>query len=129
MYLHNRNTGNDFYDIVKKNRSRFTTGVVHSFTGTPEEIKQIVELDLYIGINGCSLKTQENIGTLKLVPLDRIMLETDAPYCEIRASHAASKYIKNKFPTKNKRTPDYLLKGRNEPCKTLEVLQVISQIL
>ena len=56
MYLHNRNTGNDFYDIVKKNRNRFSTGVVHSFTGTLEEIKQIVELDLYIGINGCSLK-------------------------------------------------------------------------
>ena len=41
------------------------------------------------------------------------MLETDAPYCEIRASHVSAKYIKNKFPTKNKRTPDYLLKGRN----------------
>ena len=81
MYLHNRNTGNDFYDIVKKNRSRFSTGVVHSFTGTAEEIKQIVELDLYIGINGCSLKTQENIDALKLVPMDRMMLETDAPYC------------------------------------------------
>ena len=41
------------------------------------------------------------------------MLETDAPYCEIRASHVSAKYIKSKFPTKNKRTPDYLLKGRN----------------
>ncbi len=57
MYLHNRNTGDDFYEIVKKNRGRFTTGVVHSFTGGLEEVKQIVELDLYIGINGCSFKT------------------------------------------------------------------------
>lgn len=61
MYLHNRNTGNDFFDIVKQNRNRFSTGVVHSFTGTPQEVKQILELDLYIGINGCSLKTQENL--------------------------------------------------------------------
>jgi TatD DNase family protein len=58
MYLHNRNTGDDFYDIVRKNRDRFSTGIVHSFTGGIEEIKQIVELDLYIGINGCSFKTQ-----------------------------------------------------------------------
>jgi TatD DNase family protein len=57
MYLHNRNTGDDFYNLVRKNRDRFTTGVVHSFTGGIEEIKQIVELDLYIGINGCSFKT------------------------------------------------------------------------
>lgn len=81
MYLHNRNTGDDFYNIVKENRHRFSTGVVHSFTGTADEVKRIVELDLYIGVNGCSLKTQENIDTLKTIPLDRIMLETDSPYC------------------------------------------------
>lgn len=61
MYLHNRNTGNDFFDIVKANRHKFTRGVVHSFTGNLEEMKQILSLDLYIGINGCSLKTEENI--------------------------------------------------------------------
>ena len=88
-----------------------------------------MDLDLFIGINGCSLKTQENIDTLRQVPLERIMLETDAPYCEIRASHAGSKYVKSKLPAKNKRTPDYLLKGRNEPCKILEVLQAVGQIM
>lgn len=61
MYLHNRNTGNDFYDLVKQNRKRFSSGVVHSFTGTLEELKQILELDLYVGINGCSMKTQQNL--------------------------------------------------------------------
>lgn len=32
MYLHNRNTGNDFFDIVRENRHKFGKGVVHSFT-------------------------------------------------------------------------------------------------
>jgi TatD DNase family protein len=36
MYLHNRNTGDDFYDLVRKNRDRFSSGVVHSFTGTTD---------------------------------------------------------------------------------------------
>ena len=38
MYLHCRSTGNDFYDIVKQNRHKFPTGVVHSFTGTIAEM-------------------------------------------------------------------------------------------
>ena len=90
MYLHNRNTGNDFYDIVKKNRNRFTSGVVHSFTGSKDEVKQIIELGLFIGLNGCSFKTAENLEVVKTIPVDKIMLETDSPYCEIRKSHAGS---------------------------------------
>lgn len=74
MYLHNRNTGNDFYDIVRKNRDRFPTGVVHSFTGTKEEIEQIIDLDLYIGVNGCSLKTIENLEALHEIPIERMLL-------------------------------------------------------
>jgi TatD DNase family protein len=57
LYLHNRNTGSDFFDIVAKNREKFDTGVVHSFTGTEQELQKIIDLDLYIGVNGCSLKT------------------------------------------------------------------------
>jgi TatD DNase family protein len=58
MYLHNRNTGDDFYNILKANRSRFEGGVVHSFTGTKEELDQILSLDLFVGLNGCSLKSE-----------------------------------------------------------------------
>ncbi len=54
---------------------------MHSFTGKESELKKILEMDLYIGINGCSLKTKENIEVAKKVPLEWLMVETDAPYC------------------------------------------------
>jgi len=61
MYLHNRNTGMDFFNILKEKRHKFSTGVVHSFTGTKAELDMILGLGLYVGINGCSLKSKENI--------------------------------------------------------------------
>ena len=76
MFLHNRNTGDDFVNMIKANRHRFTNGVVHSFTSTVEEMKQLVDLGLYIGINGCSLKTEENLQVVKEIPRDRLMIET-----------------------------------------------------
>ena len=50
-----RNCCDDFLEIVKKNRHRFGKGVVHSFTGTAEEAKSILDLDLYIGFSFLSL--------------------------------------------------------------------------
>lgn len=61
MYLHSRNCKQDFLSIVKKNRDKFKTGVVHSYTGDEEELKELLEMGLYIGINGCSLKTEQNL--------------------------------------------------------------------
>jgi len=131
LYLHNRNTGNDFYDLVRQHRQSFSTGVVHSFTGTLDELKQILELGLYVGINGCSMKTADNLEVLKHIPLDRIMLETDAPYCDIRNSHSSAALVKTKFPVKakEKHVPECMVKGRNEPCNIIQVLEVASTLL
>ncbi|PXF39977.1 putative deoxyribonuclease TATDN1 [Gracilariopsis chorda] len=128
MFLHNRNTGGDFRRLIQEHRNRFCTGVVHSFTGAMEEMKAYVDLGLYIGINGCSLKTQENLSVAAAVPLDRIMLETDCPYCEIRSTHAGISHVKSKWPAKDKKkySPDALVKGRSEPCMIRQVCEVVA---
>ncbi|KAI9492897.1 hypothetical protein BDB00DRAFT_826070 [Zychaea mexicana] len=129
MFLHNRNTGDDFYTMIKANRHKFRHGVVHSFTGSVEEMKKLVDLDLYIGVNGCSLKTEENLQVVKEIPSDRLMIETDAPWCEIRPTHASHKYL-DTIPKeekdlympltkkKEKFEMGYMVKSRCEPCAT-----------
>lgn len=127
MFLHNRNTGQDFYDMIKANRHRFKNGVVHSFTGSMEEMKMLVELDLYIGVNGCSLKTEENLEVVKEIPENKLMIETDAPWCDIRPTHASYKHLQHLSkeeidlysPTSKKKEKfemGLMVKSRNEPC-------------
>lgn len=67
--------------------------MVHSFTGTAEEMAELMDLGLFIGLNGCSFKTAENCEVAKAVRLDRLMLETDGPWCEVRPSHEGWKHL------------------------------------
>ncbi|KAI8087195.1 hypothetical protein BDF21DRAFT_437361 [Thamnidium elegans] len=130
MFLHNRNTGDDFYDLVKQNRHKFKNGVVHSFTGTVEEMKKLIELDLYIGVNGCSLKSEENLQVVKEIPEHRLMIETDAPWCDIRPTHASYAHLKNvskeemavyapASKKKEKFEMGCMVKSRNEPFASI----------
>jgi len=151
LFLHSRAADEDFGNILFPylDSGRLSRGgVVHSFTGTVEEMKILVDKGLYIGINGCSLKTDENLEVVKHVPLDKLMLETDGPWCEIRPSHASFKHhlaVKNKdengqpvkkpaqllpFPTvkKEKFAEGTMVTGRCEPCAISLVAQVVASI-
>ena len=130
MYLHNRNTGDDFYQFVRENRHKFNKGVVHTFDGDLDELKKALALDLYIGISGCSLRDPASFDVVKEIPLDKILLETDAPYCEIKTTHPGYKMVKTKYPNKKPEKHDkgFLVKGRNEPCNIIQVAEVVSEI-
>eukprot|EP01135_Chromosphaera_perkinsii_P009445 Nk52_evm3s1762 gene=Nk52_evmTU3s1762 len=130
LFLHCRNTGTDFADITRRNRHRFREGVVHSFSGTAEEAAALLDMGLYIGINGCSLKTEENLQVVKNIPLERIMFETDAPWCDIRNTHASKKYVKTDFVSKKKERFEEgcMVKGRNEPATIVQVAEVVAGV-
>ena len=100
LFLHNRNTGGDFVNTLKEfeaskaaadaqNTPRLT-GIVHSFDGPADELRELVDRGFYIGVNGCSMKTEENLQVIRdALPLERLVLETDAPWCELRPAHAS----------------------------------------
>lgn len=117
-------------------------GVVHSFTGTLEEMKAMVDMGFFVSINGCGLKTQENLNVVKALPLDRLMVETDAPWCEPRPSHASAGVI-GKFAElepdlaalynpgsvkSEKYQAGKLVKGRMEPCMVGNITGVIARL-
>ena len=128
LFIHNRETGEDLLNLLRENRHRFSRGVVHSFDDSAELAAKIIDLELYIGINGCSLKTPENLEAVKTIPLDRLLLETDCPWCDIRASHAGSVHIKTTFPTKNEKKFERgcCVKSRYEPCHIVQVAEVVA---
>ena len=98
-------------------------GVVHSFTGTAKEAEELLDLGLYIGINGCSMKTEQNVAVVESLPLDRVMLETDAPWCSIKRTHASYAGVKTKFEEKKEKKFERgkCVKGRSEPCMMVQV--------
>ncbi|XP_037477127.1 deoxyribonuclease TATDN1 isoform X2 [Triticum urartu] len=129
MFLHMRAAGGDFSEIVSKNLYRFPGGVTHSFTGTAEERDKLLSIEnMFIGINGCSLKTKENLEIVGGIPAERMMIETDSPYCDIKNTHAGIQFVKSIWPSKKKEKyePGLTVKGRNEPCLVRQVLEVVA---
>lgn len=65
------------------------------------------------------MKTAENLEVMAGIPVERIMIETDSPYCEIKNTHAGIKHVKTTWPSKKKEKHDIesLVKGRCEPCQ------------
>ena len=79
VMIHAREATEDMINILKEHLG--VQGVMHCFTGSYEVAKQYLDMGFYLGIGGvltfknCKLKQ-----VLENIPLDRILLETDAPY-------------------------------------------------
>ena len=87
IMIHNRDATEDTLKILKAfsiQHSAFSSplrGVMHCFNGSKEVAKQILDMGLYLGIGGVlTFKNCKLFETLEVVPLDRIVLETDGPY-------------------------------------------------
>ena len=96
---------------------------------------KFLSLGLYIGIDGCSLRTPENIETVRRLPLGRVILETDCPWCDVRPTHAGWAHVRTTHPSikEKKYTRDlggggHCVKNRTEPCHVAQVAEVIAGV-
>ena len=81
LSIHCRNAFEKMVQILEKKQDGSLLGIMHCFTGTEEEAKVYLELGFHLGLGG--VITYKNCGVkdyLPHLPLDRIVLETDAPY-------------------------------------------------
>lgn len=83
LFLHERAAADDFYRLMKKHKEICNHSVVHCFTGTKETALQYLNLGCFIGITGWICDDRRNkdlLEAIKIIPSERIMIETDAPY-------------------------------------------------
>ncbi len=83
VFLHQRDAHEDFVKIIGRWRDKLSGGVAHCFTGNREEAKAYLDLDLYIGVTGwlCDERRGHSLQqAVADIPLDHLMIETDAPY-------------------------------------------------
>jgi TatD DNase family protein len=80
LIFHIRDAFDDFFRIIDDYEE--IRGVVHSFSATKAELKGVIERGLYVGLNGIMTftKRDDQLAAAKAVPLDFLMLETDAPF-------------------------------------------------
>jgi TatD DNase family protein len=128
LFLHNRNADDELYRLLLEHQDKWSAGVVHSFDDSIELAMKFISLGLYIGLNGCSLKTKENLEVVKNLPLEKLLLETDCPFCDVRKTHAGFAYVKTQFESKQEKKFErgYQVKGRNEPCNIIQVAEVVA---
>ena len=96
----------DILDTRYKIQDTNVRGVAHSFTGSVQEAQKYLELGFCLGFNGIITFAQQYDEMVKSVPLERILLETDAPYL----------------------TPEPHRGQRNEPAYVVEVAKKLSEL-
>ena len=83
VFLHQRDAHDTFVAIMKSSRDALSGGVAHCFTGGRNELRDYLDLDLYVGVTGwvCDERRGQALRqALADIPLNRLLLETDAPY-------------------------------------------------
>jgi len=112
VFLHQRDAHDDFVELLEPALPDISRAVAHCFTGEHESLREYLALGLYIGITGwiCDERRGKHLHDIvEIIPDDKLLIETDAPYLLPRT-------IQPKPKTR-----------RNEPAYLTEVLKVLAE--
>ena len=83
VFLHQRDAHADFMEILRDFAGRLSGGVAHCFTGGETELEAYLAFGLHIGITGWACDERRGLelrNSVPRIPLERLLIETDAPY-------------------------------------------------
>ena len=112
VFLHQRDAHDDFVEILELALPDLSRAVAHCFTGEGESLREYVAMGLYIGITGwiCDERRGKHLHDIvSIIPDDKLLIETDAPYLLPRTIRPKPK------------------SRRNEPMFLPEVVRVVAE--
>ena len=115
LFVHDRDSGGAVHDALMNQAGQLNGVVIHCFTGDEGDLKRYLAAGFHIGVTGwvCDRRRGERLrGLVPQIPLDRLLIETDAPFL---LPHGAAS------PTADTR--------RNEPCLLPFIARYIAELL
>ena len=112
VFLHQRDAHDDFVEILEPALPDLSRAVAHCFTGEGESLREYLAMGLYIGVTGwiCDERRGKHLHDIvNVIPDDRLLIETDAPYLLPRTIQPRPKT------------------RRNEPMYLPEVVKVVAE--
>ncbi|MAF80067.1 hydrolase TatD [bacterium] len=108
LMIHCREAFSDLLDILESHRGILNnpSGIAHFFSGTKEDAKKLLDLGFYFTFGGVITFVRDYDEVVQMIPADRILSETDAPYV----------------------SPEPYRKDRNEPVYVIEVVKKLAEI-
>lgn len=117
LFVHDRESDGLVLDMLKGTRVNV---VIHCFTGNASELASYIEAGFYIGITGwiCDIRRGQALrDMIGNIPLDRLLLETDAPF--LRPHNTPDEWF-------DRNGLDRRMKKRSEPALLPYVLEIIA---
>lgn len=118
LFLHQRDAHHDFLALLKRYRDKIPAVVVHCFTDTREALLDYLALDCHIGITGwiCDERRGTHLREfVREIPVNRLMIETDAPYLLPRTVRPQPSHRRNE-PMYLKHICEEIARDRGEPA-------------
>ena len=78
IIIHSRESQEDVEKILRENMVK-KRGIMHCYSGTPEMSKKFIEMGFYIGVGGPVTRYEDVQETVRITPIDKIVIETDSP--------------------------------------------------